>query len=103
MGCWVKFFSMVRSLLGNVLARVSVNGNLSNSFWLSRSIRQGYPRAPLLYAITADELNWLVQDRIQDGHLNGVMFGNGSQVCIEMFADDTNAVVEKHERSISYF
>ena len=49
------------------------------------------------------KLNWLVQDRIQDGRLNGVMLGNGSHVCLEMFADDTNAVVENEERSITCF
>ena len=89
---------MIKTLLANALARVSVNGNLSNSFRLSRSIRQGCPLAPLRYAI-----NWLVQDRIQDGHLNDVLLGNGSQVCIKMFADDTNAVVENEERSITCF
>ena len=31
------------------------------------------------------------------------MLGNGSQVCIEMFADDTSVVVENEEGSISYF
>ena len=31
------------------------------------------------------------------------MLGNGSQVCIEMFVDDTNAVVENEEGSVSYF
>ena len=81
MGCGAKFCSMVKTLLGNALARVSVNGNLSPSFRLSRSIRQGCPLAPLLYAVAADGLNWLVQDRIQDGCLNGVILGNGSQGC----------------------
>ena len=95
MGCGAKFCSMVKTLLGNATARVSVNGSLSKSFRLSRSIRQGCPLAPLLYAVAADGLNWLVQDRIQDGCLNGVMLGNGSQACIEMFADDTNAMLEK--------
>ena len=80
-----------------------VNGNLSNSFWISRSIRQGCPLAPLLYAIATDGLNWLVHDKIQDRRLNGVMLGNGSQVCIKMFVDNINAVVENEEGSISYF
>ena len=60
MGCGVKFCYMVKTLLGNALARVCINGNLSNSFWISRAIRQGCPLAPLLYAIAADGLNWLV-------------------------------------------
>ena len=31
------------------------------------------------------------------------MLGNGSQVCIEIFAYDTNAMVKNDERSITYF
>ena len=54
MGCGVKFCSMVKTLLGNALERVSVNGNLSPAFRLSRSIRQGCPLAPLLYAVAAE-------------------------------------------------
>ena len=103
MGCGAKFCSMVKTLLGNALARVSINGNLSNSFWLSRSIRQGCTLAPLLYVVATDRLNWLIQDRIQDGCLNDVMLGNGSQVCIELFADDTNSMVVNEARSITYF
>ena len=51
MGCGVKFCVIVKTLLGNASARVSVNGNLSSAFCLSRSIRQGCPLDPLLYAM----------------------------------------------------
>ena len=84
---------MVKILLGNASTQVSVNGELTNSFLLSRSIRQGCPLAPLLYAFAIDGLNWVVL----------VILGNGEQVCIEMFADDTSIVVENDDRSIAQF
>ena len=53
-------FLVAQIVFGNASARVSINGNLSTSFCLSRSTRQGGPLAHLLYAIAADKLNWLV-------------------------------------------
>ena len=64
MACGVKFCFMVKALLGNASARMSINGNLSNFLRLSRSIKQGCPLDPLFYAVVADGVNWLNQDRI---------------------------------------
>ena len=60
MGCGENFCIMVKTLLGNATARVNVNGDLTEAFKLSRSIRQGCPLAPLLYTIASDGLTWLV-------------------------------------------
>lgn len=51
MGCGPNFCNMVRTLLGNANARVCVNGDLTQAFNLTRSIRKGCPLVPLLYAI----------------------------------------------------
>ena len=59
--------------------------------------------APLLYVVIVDGLNLLVQERIKKGKLQGVMPGNGIQVYIKMFNDDTNALVDSEEMSIGYF
>lgn len=103
MGCGDKFCSMVKTLLGNASARINVNGELTEGFRLSSSIRQGCPLASLLYAVAVDGLNWLVQDSISSGRVKGVTLGNGEQVCIEMFTDDTNALLENEATSIAHF
>ncbi|MCO5576231.1 hypothetical protein L7F22_030040 [Adiantum nelumboides] len=103
MGCGEKFCSMVKTLLGNASAKVNVNGTLSESFQLSRSIRQGCPLAPLLYAVAADGLNWLVHDRINSGKMQGIVIDNGDQICIEMFVDDTNAIMQNDVDCIANF
>ena len=69
MGCGENFCIMVKTLLGNATVRVNVNGELTESFKLSRSIRQGCPLAPLLYAIAADGLTWLVRGKMEQGKI----------------------------------
>ena len=63
MGCGETFCSMVKTLLGIASARVNVKGDVIEAFKLTKSIRQGCPLAPLLYAIASDGLNWLVKDK----------------------------------------
>ena len=53
--------------------------------------------------MVVDGLDWLVQDRIDKGRLKGATFGNREQVCNEMFANDTNALVEYDDKSIEQF
>ena len=96
MGCGVKFCFMVKPLLGNAFAQVCVNGTLSDSFQLSRSITQGCPLVPLLYAVATDGLNWLEHERIYTGKMKGFLLGNGEQICIKMFVDNTNEIVENN-------
>ena len=67
---------------------MSVNGDLTNKFWLLRSIRQGCPLAPLLYAVVVDGFAWIVKDKTNKGKTNDATLGNGEYVCIEMFAND---------------
>ena len=65
LGLGKRFIHFVHLLFGNASARVSVNGVLSDSFLLRRSIRQGCPLSPLLYVITSDALGWLIKDCIR--------------------------------------
>lgn len=58
---------------------------------------------PLLHAITADVLNWPVQDKINKGELKGIQLGNGDEVCTKIFSDDTNALVYNEDISIGSF
>ena len=103
MGCGENFCTMVKTLLGNATARVNVNGDLTEAFKLSRSIRQGCPLAPLLYSIASDGLTWLVQDKMDKGKIKGIKIDVKEQVCFELFADDTNALAANEEESLKEF
>lgn len=49
-----EFIDMVQLLLSNSSIRVKVNGVLSNSFPITREVRQGCPLAPYLFLIVAE-------------------------------------------------
>ena len=56
-----------------------------------------------MYDIADNGLNWLVKDKINTEKVKGIVLGNGKQVCIDKFANDTNDLVENDERSIFQF
>lgn len=70
----------VSTLFGHARARVCcLNGSLSDCFELNRSIRQGCPLAPLLFAISVDGLNCLIKGRIQEGKIKGIPIPNSQR------------------------
>ena len=79
MGLGPNFTNMVKTLFGNAKAKVICNGELTEAITLTKSIRQGCPLAPLLYAIAADGLNWLIKDKVIKGELQGITLPNGDQ------------------------
>ncbi|MCO5559278.1 hypothetical protein L7F22_012874 [Adiantum nelumboides] len=60
MGFGPMLILFIRTLFGNARARIAINDSLSSAFDLSKSVRQGCPLAPLLFAVAADRLNCLV-------------------------------------------
>ena len=53
MGFGQSFLGWVNLFYNNVSSCVNVNGYISNSFKLSRGVRQGCPLSPLLYVLVA--------------------------------------------------
>ncbi|MCO5570941.1 hypothetical protein L7F22_024671 [Adiantum nelumboides] len=62
----------VHLLFGNAMAKNSINGEVSDSITLKRSIKQGCPLAPLLFAITLDSLGLLIKECLSEGHIKGI-------------------------------
>ncbi|KAH7415806.1 hypothetical protein KP509_14G061700 [Ceratopteris richardii] len=104
LGLGRRFIKFVSTLFGNAFSRVSMNGHMSEPFKLTRSIRQGCPLAPLLFAIASDALGWLVKDALTEGKINGVSIPNSpTPLCLQMFADDTNVVLKNDNQSLTKF
>ena len=103
MGLRDNFIRYVQTLFGNSRTRVAVNGQLTPTFDIHRSIRQGCPLAPLLYAIASDGLSCLVANRMETGVLQGIKLPNNQHLCMQLFADDTSALIKQDERSLHAF
>ncbi|MCO5563516.1 hypothetical protein L7F22_017160 [Adiantum nelumboides] len=104
MGFGPMLIRFVRTLFGQARARIAFNGLLSNFFELNRSVRQGCPLAPLLFAISVDGLNCLVKARMSEGKIKGIQLPNSKgQQCLSQFADDTNGLIANEEESLWEF
>lgn len=99
MGFGMIFRGWVRGLLQNATTRVRVNGEVSGSFPISRSVREGCPLAPLLFALATEPLIRSLYQAQQEGVVSGVRIGN-SHLVIKMFADDTVLFLEASENKV---
>jgi hypothetical protein len=86
---WVTW---VRALYIDSWCSVGLNGQTSNPFKLSRSIRQGCPLAPFLYLFVADCLEYLLEKNEAVKGLN--LPSDGGEVIDQEYADDTNLYLE---------
>ena len=103
MGLNPPYLSYVKTLFGNARARVAVNGYVTSPLALHKSIGQGCPLAPLLYAIAADGFSFLVQQKMDTNPMQGIRLPNGDQMCLQLFVDDNNALISSDINSIQTF
>ena len=94
---------MFKPCLVHARTKVAVNGYLTPTFDIHRSIRQACPLAPLLYAIVSDGLSCLVENRVNTGDLQGISLPDNKQLCMQLFADDTSALIRNEERFLKSF
>ena len=80
-----KFLHLIRICYTDIQSKVKINGLLSDTFILSRCLRQGCPLSMLLYVIAAEVLaNFIIVDK----RIPGVQIGD-QEVKLVNFADDT--------------
>lgn len=84
----------VKVLLQDSFAQIDVNGSLSSSIMLSRSIRQGCPLAPTLFVIASDTLFYLLRDNSLSPKVNGIRIPDDNELMNIQFADDTPLSLE---------
>ena len=78
------FIKVVESLYNRPSARLKINGELSDSFLLERSSRQGCPISPILFAIFIEPLAQCIR---QHNSIKGIVMPAGEQK-LALFADD---------------
>lgn len=83
------FCNSVNMLLNDAFAQIDVNGSLSDSFPLGRSIRQGCPLALALFVIASDALYYILRDNSISPAVKGISLPNDDELINCHFADDT--------------
>ncbi|XP_059069967.1 uncharacterized protein LOC131859829 [Cryptomeria japonica] len=83
------FCLAVQTLLKDASAHIEVNGVLSPSFPLGRSIRQGCPLAPALFVIASEALYYILRDSSLSLEVRGIFLPNDEELINCQFADDT--------------
>ena len=85
-----SFCKWVNLFYTRISSSVLVNGERSESFFVSRGVRQGCPLSPLLYVLMAETIASAIRN---DPHIDG--FSLPGRRCIKLcqYADDTSIVV----------
>ncbi len=89
-----RILRWIKLVYSNSKSCVKINGVLTDSFPLERSVRQGCPLSALLYSITAEPLATLVK---RDKEIRGIQIPCGGMSIIHQYADDTTFTVKDIE------
>ncbi|MCO5560132.1 hypothetical protein L7F22_013739 [Adiantum nelumboides] len=96
-----NFLGMVKTLFQNANASIQINGYISVNFQLARSIRQGCPLAPLLFAIATDPLLRNLDLQMQRQAIRALPLPQGESFLTQLFADDNCNIVRCEQGSIT--
>ncbi|MCO5582925.1 hypothetical protein L7F22_036828 [Adiantum nelumboides] len=100
MGFGELFTGMVKTLFQNASATIQVNGYITESFQLARSIRQGCPLAPLLFVIVTDPLLRNVDLQLQKQTIKPLPLPQGQSFLAQLFDVDNCNIVKCEHSSI---
>ena len=101
MGFKVSFCGWVCLLYSQVSSMVMVNGFMTESFFVSRGVRQGCPLSPLLYVLVAESLACAVR---ADPSIDGFPLPDSTKrVKVSQYADDTSTFVTFDVSMIALF
>ena len=85
------FINLVKMLYENANNKIVNNGWVSNSFEISRGIRQGCPISALLYILAAE----IMAERIRhNDNIRGIKVGRSKIIKLTQMADDTTIFLE---------
>lgn len=94
LGFGERFVNWLQLIYSFAVSKVKVNGFLTDSFPLKRSVRQGCPLSSLLYSIVAEPLAAMLR---ADPTVRGLTTPAGREVKIFQYADDTNLILRDVE------
>lgn len=95
--------AFLEATYGSASSAVLINGRMSTSFLLSRSVRQGCPLSPLLFILAIDSLSHILHEDTCAGLIEGVRIPEADiHVSHNLFADDLTLVLKAESRIIHH-
>lgn len=88
--------SWINMFYKDIQSCVTVNGHLSDWFYIHRGCRQGDPLSPYLFILCAEILAMLIK---QNKDIRGIMV-NDKEFIISQYADDTTLLLDGSEKSL---
>ena len=87
------FISLTKLLYTKIFSKVLVNGHISESFTIGRSVRQGCSMSPLLYVLCMEAFAHRIRT---DPMIEGIPLPGTTEVAtVSQYADDTNLFITK--------
>ncbi|GBG68398.1 hypothetical protein CBR_g2942 [Chara braunii] len=97
MGFGEGFCAWTKTLYIFSTSAIMINGHLSEPFALSRSLRQGYPLAPLVFVL---QLEVLLNRLRRHPDIRGLQLHTGEECKVKALADDLLSISENTEKSL---
>ena len=86
----------IKMFYTNIVSCVTVNGNLSDWFYIHRGCRQGDPLSPYLFIIRAQNLSILIK---YNDNIRGIKV-DAENILLSQYADDKTLSLDGSENSL---
>lgn len=101
LGFGPKILKHVQMLFQDANVHLIINKNMSESFVLQRSIRQGCPLSPFLYVLTADALGYFLHKAHQMKLIKGISIPQDKVAINSHFVDDSMLFLHNSEEEVN--
>jgi hypothetical protein len=91
-----QFKRWINTFYKNIHSYVTINGHLSDWFYVHRGCRQGDPLSPYLFILCAEILSLLIKN---DNNITGIKINN-QEFRISQYADGTSLLLDGAEKSL---
>jgi hypothetical protein len=102
LGFHESWISSVMRCVSSVRYAIRINGELTETFYPTRGLRQGDPISPYLFLLCAEGLSCLLKKKEKEGSLKGIRNGiTGPPVSHLLFADESIFFTRGDVKSVS--
>ncbi|KAL3691828.1 hypothetical protein R1sor_005479 [Riccia sorocarpa] len=97
LGMCTENLKRIQGIVRGGSSQIQINGCLTEKFAVGRGVRQGCPLAPLMFAMSTQQLMRMLREEEAQGRLKGVCYGGEQTLLHQIYADDTGINVTMDE------